>query len=49
MITKDDIGLAIINAGLTYSAEDNPVYMREKTLDEVINAVMSVIGDNQHE
>jgi hypothetical protein len=43
MVTHDDIALAIVNAGLTYSAEQQPVFMRERTLDEVVNAVMAVI------
>lgn len=43
MVTHDDIARAIVNAGLTYSAEQQPVFMRERTLDEVVNAVMVVI------
>lgn len=42
-MNRDDIARAIVNAGLTYSAEQQPVYMRERTLDEVVNAVMAVI------
>jgi hypothetical protein len=43
LVNRDDIARAIVNAGLTYSAEQQPVYMRERTLDEVVNAVMAVI------
>ena len=42
-MNRDDIARAIVNAGLTYSAEQQPVYMRERTLDEVVNAIMAVI------
>lgn len=46
---REEIMRAIVNAGLTYSIEQEPIYMRERTLDEVVNAVMSVIesGDNE--
>jgi len=46
---RDDIARAIVNAGLTYSAEQQPVFMRECSLDEVVNAVMAVIesGDDE--
>ena len=43
MVSRNDIARAIVNAGLTYSAEQQPVFMRERTLDEVVNAVMAVI------
>lgn len=42
-MNRDDIARAIVNAGLTYSIEQDPIYMRERTLDEVVNAVMAVI------
>ena len=44
-ITRKDIALAIVTAGLTYSIEDDPIYMREKTLNEVVDAVMNVINN----
>jgi hypothetical protein len=43
MVTHNDIAQAIVNAGLTYSIEQQPVFMRERTLNEVVNAVMAVI------
>jgi len=43
MVNRNDIARAIVNAGLTYSAEQETVFMRERTLDEVVNAVMAVI------
>lgn len=46
---RDDIARAIVNAGLTYSAEQEPVYMRETTLDKVVNAVMAVIESSSDE
>jgi len=46
---RDDIARAIVSAGLTYSAEQEPVYMRERTLDEVVNAVMAVIESRNDE
>jgi len=49
MVTHDDIARAIVNAGLTYSAEQQPVFMRERTLDEVVNAVMVVIESGSND
>jgi hypothetical protein len=49
MVDRDDIARAIVNAGLTYSIEQEPVYMREHTLDEVVNAVMAVIESSRDE
>lgn len=46
---RDDIARAIVNAGLTYSAEQQPIYMRERDLDEVVNAVMTVIESRANE
>lgn len=46
---REDIARAIVNAGLTYSIEQQPIYMREHTLDEVVNAVMSVIESGNDE
>jgi len=46
---REDIARAIINAGLTYSIEQEPVFMRERTLDEVVNAVMAVIESRSDE
>jgi hypothetical protein len=46
---RDDIARAIVNAGLTYSAEQQPIYMRERTLEEVVNAVMAVIESESDE
>ena len=48
-MTRNDIKLALISAGLTYSAEQEPVYMRERTLDEVVDVVMSMIETSSHE
>lgn len=47
-MNRDIIALAIVNAGLTYSIEDNPIYMREKPLDEVVDAVLSAIESVTH-
>ena len=49
MVSRNDIAHAIINAGLTYSTEQEPVFMRERTLDEVVNAVMVVIESGSDE
>jgi hypothetical protein len=49
MVDRDDIARAIVNAGLTYSAEQQPIFMRERTLDEVVNAVMAVIESGSNE
>ena len=49
MVNRNDIARAIVNAGLTYSAEQEPVFMRERTLDEVVNAVMVVIESGNDE
>ena len=48
-MNRKDIAKAIINAGLTYSVEEETVYMRERTLDEVVNAVMAVIESGSDE
>lgn len=48
-MNRDDIARAIVNAGLTYSIEQDPIYMREHTLDEVVNAVMAVIESESDE
>lgn len=48
-MNREDIARAIVNAGLTYSIEQEPVYMRERTLDEVVNAVMAVIESRSDE
>lgn len=49
MVSRNEIARAIVNAGLTYSAEQEPVFMRECTLDEVVNAVMVVIESGSDE
>ena len=49
MVSRNDIARAIVNAGLTYSTEQQPVFMRERTLDEVVNAVMAVIESGSNE
>jgi len=49
MVNRNDIARAIVNAGLTYSAEQQPVFMRERTLDEVVNAVMTMIESGNDE
>jgi hypothetical protein len=49
VVIRDDIARAIVNAGLTYSAEQQPIYMRERDLDEVVNAVMTVIESRANE
>jgi hypothetical protein len=49
MVNRKDIAWSIINAGLTYSAEQETVFMRERTLDEVVNAVMVVIESGNDE
>jgi len=46
---REDIARAIVNAGLTYSIEQDPIYMRETTLEKVVNAVMAVIESESHE
>jgi len=48
-VNREDIARAIVNAGLTYSIEQEPVYMRERTLEEVVNAVMAMIDSESHE
>lgn len=48
-MNREDIARAIVNAGLTYSIEQDPIYMREHTLDEVVNAVMAVIESESDE
>lgn len=48
-MNREDIARAIVNAGLTYSIEQEPVYMRERTLEEVVNAVMAMIESESHE
>ena len=48
-MNRNDIARAIVNAGLTYSIEQEPIYMRERTLDEVVNAVMAVIESGSDE
>jgi len=49
LVNREDIERAIVNAGLTYSIEQEPVYMRERTLEEVVNAVMAMIESESHE
>ena len=49
MVNRNDVARAIVNAGLTYSAEQETVFMRERTLDEVVNAVMVVIESGSNE
>lgn len=49
VVNRNDIARAIVNAGLTYSGEQEPVFMRERTLDEVVNAVMVVIESGNDE
>ena len=49
MVSRNDIARAIVNAGLTYSAEQETVFMRERTLDEVVNTVMTVIESGNDE
>jgi hypothetical protein len=49
LVNRNDIARAIVNAGLTYSIEQEPIYMRERTLDEVVNAVMAVIESGSDE
>ena len=49
MVNRNDVARAIVNAGLTYSTEQQPVFMREHTLDEVVNAVMAVIESGSNE
>jgi len=49
LVNREDIARAIVNAGLTYSIEQEPVYMRERTLEEVVNAVMAMIDSESHE
>lgn len=46
---REDIARAIVNAGLTYSIEQDPIYMRETTLEKVVNAVMAVIESESDE
>jgi hypothetical protein len=48
-VNRNDIAQAIVSAGLTYSIEQQPVYMRERTLEEVVNAVMAVIESESHD
>ena len=48
-MNREDIARAIVNAGLTYSAEQQPVFMRERPLDEVVNAVMAVVESSDNE
>ena len=49
MVNRNDVARAIVNAGLTYSAEQETVFMRERTLDEVVNADMAVIESGSNE
>jgi len=48
-VNRNDIARAIVNAGLTYSIEQEPIYMRERTLEEVVNAVMAVVESGNDE
>ena len=41
-MNREDIAQAIVNAGLTYSIEQEPVFMRERTLNEVVDVVMAL-------
>lgn len=49
LVNREDIARAIVNAGLTYSIEQEPVFMRERTLNEVLDAVMATIESESHE
>jgi hypothetical protein len=49
VVNRNDIARARVNTGLTYSTEQQPVFMRERTLDEVVNAVMAVIESGSNE
>lgn len=43
MVNRDDIARSIIRAGLTFTIEQDPIYMRERPLNDVVDAVMGVI------
>lgn len=49
LVNREDIARAIVNAGLTYSIEQEPIYMRESTLEKVVNAVMAVVESGNDE
>lgn len=49
MPTRSDIAEAIVLKGLTYSVEQETVYMRERPLNDVIDAVILAIESKNEE